>query len=80
MYILTATFFYLEESTPNIKVVINHLGTLKDVTNEEEMTQWREGMTAWSKLPNIYVKISMLSYTDEESWDQKDGPVHNLVK
>ena len=56
--------FWFKESTPNIKVIVNHLGTLKDVNNEVEMRQWREGMIAWSKLPNIYVKISMLCYID----------------
>jgi len=70
----------LFRATPNIKVVVNHLGTLKDLNNEEEMTQWREGMTNWSKLPNVYIKISMLFYTDAENWDKRDGLVHNLVK
>lgn len=70
----------LFESTPNIKVIVNHLGTLKDVNNEVEMRQWREGMIAWSKLPNIYVKISMLCYIDSKNWNTKNGPVHNLVK
>eukprot|EP00574_Skeletonema_japonicum_P001679 CAMPEP_0201741388 /NCGR_PEP_ID=MMETSP0593-20130828/46787_1 /ASSEMBLY_ACC=CAM_ASM_000672 /TAXON_ID=267983 /ORGANISM="Skeletonema japonicum, Strain CCMP2506" /LENGTH=355 /DNA_ID=CAMNT_0048235723 /DNA_START=45 /DNA_END=1112 /DNA_ORIENTATION=+ len=31
--------------------------------DETELKVWREGMTAMAKLPNVYVKISMLGYT-----------------
>lgn len=64
---------------PSLKVCIDHLGkprTIlgKDVlddgsvnqnltVDEAELKVWREGMTAMAKLPNVYVKISMLGYT-----------------
>ena len=64
---------------PSLKVCIDHLGKARKVLgddlmadgsvnpnvvlDQEEMKVWREGMKAMAKLPNTYVKISMLGYT-----------------
>eukprot|EP00546_Thalassionema_frauenfeldii_P017537 CAMPEP_0178896136 /NCGR_PEP_ID=MMETSP0786-20121207/989_1 /TAXON_ID=186022 /ORGANISM="Thalassionema frauenfeldii, Strain CCMP 1798" /LENGTH=322 /DNA_ID=CAMNT_0020566473 /DNA_START=82 /DNA_END=1047 /DNA_ORIENTATION=+ len=54
---------------PNVPVVIDHLGKLmlilgKNNTNlmpdDVKLDEWRHGMKAMAKLPNVYVKISML--------------------
>ena len=63
---------------PNIKVCIDHLGKPRTVlgndllsdgsvnpnvaVDEAELKVWREGMMAMAKLPNCFVKISMLGY------------------
>ena len=55
---------------PNIPVIINHLGTptLKDL--EEGGAVFWEGMEALAAAgPHVYIKISMLCYTDPK-WDE----------
>jgi len=61
---------------PNIRVCINHLGKPRPLgveddesggtvlfhPSEAEMEEWRVGMKAMAKLPNTFVKISMLGY------------------
>ena len=83
---------------PTLRVCIDHLGKPRtalgndllddgsmnpNVTpNEEELKVWREGMNAMSKLPNVYVKISMLGYTIP-GWirtKERQGVLKSLVR
>lgn len=43
--------------TPNVPVVINHLGSPYDVT-KTGLALWREGMAALAQLPHVSVKLS----------------------
>lgn len=65
---------------PNINVIINHMGTLKDINNRKEIDEWRKGMKELSQLSHIYIKISFLCYVDKENWYEKNGRIHNLVR
>jgi predicted TIM-barrel fold metal-dependent hydrolase len=61
---------------PNIPVCINHLGKPRTLLgtdeststppNEEELRVWRQGLQALSKLPHVYIKISMLGFAIPE--------------
>eukprot|EP00931_Biecheleriopsis_adriatica_P010213 TRINITY_DN111300_c0_g1_i1.p1 TRINITY_DN111300_c0_g1~~TRINITY_DN111300_c0_g1_i1.p1 ORF type:complete len:338 (-),score=57.43 TRINITY_DN111300_c0_g1_i1:97-1032(-) len=66
---------------PDIKVIINHLGQplMKDL--KEEKDQFWQGLEALSKLPNTYMKISMLCRIDKE-FDTKaevEEAVHRVI-
>ena len=56
---------------PSIPVIVNHLGTptLKDLEEKDGAVFW-EGMEALAAAgPHVYLKISMLCYTDPK-WDE----------
>ena len=56
---------------PSIPVIVNHLGTptLKDLEENDGAVFW-EGMEALAAAgPHVYLKISMLCYTDPK-WDE----------
>jgi len=69
---------------PQIPVIINHLGTptLKDLEENDGAVFW-EGMEALATAgPHVYLKISMLCYTDKE-WNEKPviaAAVGRLIK
>jgi len=71
-------YSYGNRSIPN--VIINHLGCCKNPDNEEEYATWKAGIETLSKVSNMYIKISMLPFSDSENWDKKDGKVHEMVK
>tara|TARA_B110000967_G_scaffold54709_1_gene56106 strand:- start:893 stop:1846 length:954 start_codon:yes stop_codon:yes gene_type:complete len=56
------------EKNPETPVIIGHLGTptLNDITEKKE--DYWNGLKALSELDNVFMKISMLAYTDPE-WD-----------
>jgi predicted TIM-barrel fold metal-dependent hydrolase len=56
------------EKNPETPVIIGHLGTptLNDIT-EKKAVYW-DGLKALSDLDNVFMKISMLAYTDPE-WE-----------
>ena len=56
------------EKNPEIPVIIGHLGTptLNDITEKKDV-YW-DGLKALSELDNVFMKISMLAYTDPE-WE-----------
>eukprot|EP00928_Gymnodinium_smaydae_P088612 TRINITY_DN72679_c0_g1_i1.p1 TRINITY_DN72679_c0_g1~~TRINITY_DN72679_c0_g1_i1.p1 ORF type:complete len:343 (+),score=57.13 TRINITY_DN72679_c0_g1_i1:76-1104(+) len=67
---------------PKTTVIINHLGspTLSDL--EERSDQYWSGMEALAKLPNTYVKISMLCYAALD-WDKNEvviDAVHKVIR
>ena len=67
---------------PGIPVVINHLGSprLQDLVEDAE--QYWKGMAELASLPNTYIKISMLCYTDL-NWDSNRtvlDAVHGIIK
>jgi len=69
---------------PETPVIINHMGCLylADCKNDESQVNnaiklWRDGMILLSQLPNVSVKISMLSFTDP-NWD-KSPLIKSLV-
>mmetsp|Transcript_131595 Transcript_131595/g.232568 ORF Transcript_131595/g.232568 Transcript_131595/m.232568 type:complete len:326 (-) Transcript_131595:69-1046(-) len=66
---------------PDTTVIIDHLGspTMKDLTENAE--QYWTGMEALSKLPQTYVKISMLCYADPD-WDKSEvvlAAIHRVI-
>jgi len=66
---------------PETTVILNHLGTptLQDLTEKAE--QYWTGMEAFSKLPNVFIKISYLCYGDKE-WSEKEvivSAVHRVI-
>jgi len=56
------------EKNPETSVIIGHLGTptLNDITEKKDV-YW-DGLKALSDLDNVFMKISMLAYTDPE-WE-----------
>jgi predicted TIM-barrel fold metal-dependent hydrolase len=56
------------EKNPETPVIIGHLGTptLNDITEKKDV-YW-DGLKALSDLDNVFMKISMLAYTDPE-WE-----------
>ena len=63
-------------------VIINHLGSprLQDLTDDAE--QYWAGIAELARLPNTYIKISMLCYTDP-NWDSNSivlDAVHRIIK
>jgi hypothetical protein len=67
---------------PDTTVIIDHLGQplLKDLNEEKD--QFWSGMEALAKLPNTYMKISMLCRIDK-SFDQKaevEEAIHKIIK
>lgn len=59
----------LAEKLPKLRIVINHAANLK-IDGKEPPAQWREGMAAAAKRPNVYCKVSALV----EQTGQKDAP------
>ena len=59
---------HLIEKNPETPVVIGHLGTptLNDITEKKD--DYWNGLKALSEMDNVFMKISMLAYTDPE-WD-----------
>jgi len=57
---------------PQIPVIVNHLGTLhlgdSDAENQRAIETWRDGMKSLSKIPHVYVKLSMLRFT-KPGWE-----------
>ncbi len=72
---------------PETKVVIDHLGKPRHLgqapeRDEAELAVWREGMTALARLPNVYVKLSMLGYS-VPGWhaeEKKEALLRSLVR
>jgi len=72
---------------PQIPVCIDHLGkprpaSLDGSVDDENLKLWRVGMDAMARLPNTYVKISMLGYVIP-GWiesDEKIAAVKRLVR
>jgi predicted TIM-barrel fold metal-dependent hydrolase len=56
------------EKNPETSVIIGHLGTptLNDITEKKD--DYWNGLRALAELDNVFMKISMLAYTDSE-WD-----------
>jgi predicted TIM-barrel fold metal-dependent hydrolase len=60
--------FHVIEKNPETPVIIGHIGTptINDITEKKD--DYWNGLKALSELDNVYMKISMLAYTDPE-WD-----------
>lgn len=56
---------------PETTVIINHLGspTLADIVDADKKKIFDDGMAALAACPHVYLKISMLCYTDPK-WDE----------
>ena len=56
----------LAAAHPGVRVAINHLGTptLACLKDEATAAVYWSGMTAFAALPHVFVKLSMLQYTD----------------
>jgi len=58
----------LLERHPDVAVCIDHLGKPHRLTadggeeDERKLVEWRKGMALMAKLPQVYVKLSMLGY------------------
>ena len=62
---------------PDQVVVLNHLGCLQEADIGNEEVTW-QGLTELARLPNIFVKLSMLCYTHSE-WDVDGHGVKEAV-
>jgi len=66
----------------NIPIIVNHMGCLFLGVGEEAQKNaihvWREGMSLLAKLPNVSVKISMLTFT-KPKWEH-DKQSNELMK
>jgi predicted TIM-barrel fold metal-dependent hydrolase len=58
-----------KHQVPDLQVVVNHMGCphvgsgpLTDEPAASELTTWRNGMAALATNPNVFVKISMLTF------------------
>ena len=74
----------LAAAHPGVRVAINHLGTptLACLKDEATAAVYWSGMTAFAALPHVFVKLSMLQYTDA-SWDENAivvDAVHRIVE
>ncbi|CAE8665344.1 unnamed protein product, partial [Polarella glacialis] len=69
-------------ANPEVIVIINHLGCplLEDLQDGGEV-YWA-GMEAFAKLPNTYIKLSMLCYPDP-NWDENElvlSALHRVIE
>jgi len=68
---------------PNIVVIVDHLMSLhlgqQDVEDEKNILFWRCGVQELSKLPNVYMKISMLPFILNPQNNKFDLRVKNFV-
>ena len=62
----------LIKDTPNVNVIINHIGTptIEDLTDEKKKQIYWDGIEQFSRCDHVVgIKISMLSRIDPKSWD-----------
>jgi predicted TIM-barrel fold metal-dependent hydrolase len=71
---------------PKTIAIVDHMGTLHLGSNKSEedhaISAWREGIRLLSRLPNVYVKLSMLEFT-KPGWlkdKSKKKLIGDLVK
>eukprot|EP00121_Abeoforma_whisleri_P012244 Awhi_evm2s11293 len=71
----------IEASSPNMVFIINHLGTplIDDLTNEDKITLYWNGLKGLSKFTNVFMKLSMFCYIDKD-WEKNTIVVESIVK
>ncbi|EDQ91988.1 uncharacterized protein MONBRDRAFT_31118 [Monosiga brevicollis MX1] len=70
---------------PEVPMIVDHLGTLKlnvegSAQRTEALANWRAGMHLLAAAgPHVYVKLSMLAYTESNWHEGSDATVDDLV-
>jgi predicted TIM-barrel fold metal-dependent hydrolase len=76
----------LIKDTPNVYVIINHLGTptIEDLTDEKRKQIYWDGIEEFSQCKHVIgIKISMLSRIDPKNWDTNPiviEAIHRIIK